>query len=76
MNSYIEPGMLFKRSHVYLCISRDDQYTTVLSVEITFKTQYYIKFSNKTADELLLGRGHNKTIHQIASLLITRTSET
>ena len=76
MNSYIEPGMLYKRSHVYLCISRDEQYTTLLSVEITFKTQYYIKFSNKTADELLLGRGHNKLIHQISSLVGTRTSET
>ena len=76
MNSCIEPGTLFKRSHVYLCISRDDQYTTVLSVEITFKTQYYIKFSNKTADELLCGRGHNKFIHQIASPINIRTSET
>ena len=74
MNSYIEPGTLFKRSHVYLCISRDDQYTTVLSVEITFKTQYCLKFSNIYVDQLLCG--HNTTIHQIASLLITRTSET
>lgn len=76
MNSYIEPGMLYKRSHVYLCISRDDEYTIVLFVEITFKTQYCLIFSNEYANGLLLGRGYNKLIHQISSLVGTRTSET
>lgn len=75
MNSYIQPGALYKRSYVYLCISRDDQYTTVLSVETTFKTQYCLKFSNEYANGLLLGRGYNKLIHQISSPIGTRTSE-
>ncbi len=74
MNSYIEPGMLYKRSHVYLCISRDDQYTTLLSIEITFKTQYCVKFSNKYADQLLYR--HNIPIRQISSPVGTRTLET
>jgi hypothetical protein len=74
MNSYIEPGMLYKRSYVYLCISRDDEYTTLLSVEITFKTQYCVKFSNKLVDESLYR--HNIPIRQISSPNGTRTSET